>query len=88
MRLWAVAGGSDSAQGHVRAFMIVMLHPFRRKMLHRGAVIPVVLQEPRISHGTIKSFDVGVLLGLPRVDVVQRNLKRSIRHRSLRTPLH
>lgn len=59
----------NPAQGHVRAFVIVIPDPSGREVLNFRDCIKAILREPFISHSSIKSLDVGVLLRLPRLDI-------------------
>ncbi len=59
----------DPAQGHVWAFVIVIPDPSGREVVNFRDCIKAILREPFISHSSIKSLDVGVLLRLSGLDI-------------------
>ena len=63
--------GCHSAQGHVWAFMVVLVHPLGGINSHLFQVIPVVLRKPFVSHRSIEALYEGILLGLPRLNVAE-----------------
>jgi len=64
MLLWG-----ETAQGHVRAVVIVGPHPLRGEILNIFDAGPVILRQPFIAHCPVETFDVGILLGLARLDI-------------------
>lgn len=58
-------------QGHIRALMIVGPHPLRGGALQMIQVVPVILGQPFVAHGPVEPFDVGILLGLARLDIFE-----------------
>lgn len=51
--------------------MIVMAHPLGSEQSDFVEVLPEVLRQPLITDGAVESLDVGVLLRLAGLDVVQ-----------------
>jgi hypothetical protein len=62
-----------AANGHVGAFVIVDVHPLRGVLLHLAYALPLVLAQPLVAHGSVESLNIGILLRLARLDVLQLN---------------
>jgi hypothetical protein len=60
-----------AANGHVGAFVIVDVHPARGMLLYLAYALPLVLAQPLVAHGSVESFNIGILLGLARLNVLQ-----------------
>ena len=60
--------GGDAAQGHVRAFIIVVPHP-ARLILYIVDRIEQLLRQPVITYGSIEALDRDVLLRLSGLNI-------------------
>jgi len=60
----------NSADGHIRLFSVVSPQPFCGKLLDLFDRLEQVLIQPFIPDCTIKSLDIGILLGLSRLDIL------------------
>ena len=69
-------GRGDATQGHIGTFVVVRPEPARRRFLNGFNAVEERLREPVVAHGPIVAFDVGVLLGLTRLDAVTPNAAR------------
>lgn len=51
--------------------MIVGPHPLRGGALHLVQIVPMILGQPFVARGPVEPFDVGILLWLARLDIVE-----------------
>jgi len=63
----------DAAQGHIRAFMIAGPHPVCGVVLRLGDALEQIMPQPVTPNRPVVAFDVGILLRLARLDMVQTN---------------
>lgn len=66
-------GGCDAADAHVRAVVVVSPEPLRSEVLGLLDGFNDVLVEPFVPNGAVVSLDVGVLLRLAGMDVLDRD---------------
>ena len=65
--------GCDAADGHVGAFMVVCPSPFRGHVLYLFGGFEHHLIELAVADRSVVAFDVGVLLWLSWLNVVDAN---------------
>lgn len=66
----------NSAERHVWALMIVSPEPFSRCVLSPLDRSKKILPKPLVANGSVVALDVGILLGLARMDVLDENSSR------------
>ncbi len=65
--------GCFTSQSHVRSVVIVAPQPFSRLILQVFKRRKQVLVEQLITHGTVKAFDISILLRVARLGIPQQN---------------
>ena len=53
--------------------MIVVPHPLGSEVSDFIEVLPVILAQPFVAHGSVKALNISVLLWLTRLDVLEGN---------------
>src|SRR3990167_7171292 len=65
--------GGDASQGHVWPFVIVCPHPASCMFLHLSNRLEQIMPQPVVTHRAVVAFDVGVLLWISWLDILQAN---------------
>ena len=61
----------DTAEPHVGALVVVCPEPMGRCLLYLFDHVEQGLGQPAVADGAVVAFDVGVLLRLPGLDVIE-----------------
>jgi hypothetical protein len=72
MLLWG-----ETAQGHIRAVVIVGPHPLRGEVLNLFNTGPVILGQPFVTNGPVEPFNISVLLWITRLNVFKSDMAAS-----------